>query len=145
MTSTAVYFPTGDPLWGRLDLDAFGWALGLASWTPLVGVDVNLDDITANEPTDGSYSRVGLTGGVITPDLFNEWTTYDADDPTFPALAGAEALGWVVLYRDTGLLTTSTLLVAMRIARLTDGSDVTIGLSSTGIIRRSHAVALVVE
>lgn len=71
-----------------------------ATYTPNLVTDANLSDITAGKRV---ATPVALTTKTFTAGVF------DADDVTFPAVSGS-AIQYVVLYKDTGVEATSTLL-----------------------------------
>lgn len=145
---TTVRFPTGDPLWDDIQAQAvtadYQFLIALDTWTPDPVTEVMVDDISANEPVDGSYSRVNFSFAVATVgvslDLATGIWTFTADDPDFGALAGAEDLGWVIAAADTGNDATSKLMRAYQIpgGHTTDGSPFIPRVNSAGLCRRKN-------
>ena len=124
-------FAQGIPLWSTLPTDPFLWLLCTNAWTPNQATDVHRDDISAYEPTDGSYAAQSLVGGIETVAGGNTSVSYTADDVLFPALAGGDILTWAVLVSDTGSPATDVILAAWPIVRITDGSDVPLTITTS--------------
>lgn len=141
---TSTLYLAGLTQWPDLDDFDFRWLLLDDTYTPDPVADEVIADLTG-ELTDGSYSRVVLTGSVIsttTDFLGGAAVRYDADAPTFPALDGATDAAWLVLARDVGSDDgDSPLLAAWAIGYNPVGVDFTPLLSPWGL----HVHALVTE
>ncbi|MDQ1446803.1 MAG: hypothetical protein QOI20_3267 [Acidimicrobiaceae bacterium] len=110
-------------LGGDLDWDAHNFKLVFVDHgvdTPVPATDQNLSDITAGArvATSGNLANKTKTAGVA-----------DADDITLTAVTGA-SIESLVIYRDTGVAGTSTLVVFIDTATglpfTPSGSDVTV-------------------
>jgi len=95
---------------GELDLEAATLRLALFDDSVAYSIDrINhefvadvLDGQTANELDDASYSRQDVTGAAVSLDTSDAEVVVDADDVTFPSLAGGETIqGWL-LYAQIG-------------------------------------------
>lgn len=83
-----------------LGSDTIKAALVTTSYTPTIATDEFYTSISANVVgTPQTLASKTLTGGV-----------FDAADVTFPAVASGSTLLGVVLYKDTGVAGTSSLL-----------------------------------
>lgn len=133
MTSRLLY-PTGIPLWSTLDNTNHRWMLLDPDYEPNIA-HVFVDDVSANELTDGSYGRETLTGSSEVVDLVEGWVTYDADDPTWTALAGGEDIGYVAMFNLVTNDADSVMMYVTRLSFTTDGSNFTPIVSSNGIAR----------
>lgn len=126
-----IIYPAGIPHWTSLDDTDFRWMLLTPSYVPDRGHS-SVDDLSASELTDGSYGRETLTGSLETID--SSGTSYDADNPTWTALAGGEDVGYVAMFH---FITNDTLSVPMYLAKVkheTDGSNYTPLVSSLGLV-----------
>jgi hypothetical protein len=90
-----------------------------------------VDDLT-NELSGGSYSRVTLTCSRSTT---VDGEVLDATDPVFATLGVAAGTpGWIIVFRDTGVDSTSPLLGAFILpGTVPDGTDYTIILPTDGL------------
>lgn len=129
-----VIFPTGLPRWSGLDNTNYRWMLLLDTYVPSCITDINPNDISADELTDGSYARVTLSGATETISTSPCQVSYDATDPTFSALDGAEDVGWLVLFELVTNDADSILMAAYKLEHTTDASDFTPELSSNGLV-----------
>lgn len=112
--------------WSDLNDVDFRWLLLDDTYTVDAVNDVVIADLTG-ELTDPSYGRVTLTGAdvqVVNGDL-GPVVRYDADDPTFTALAGATDAAWLILARWATNDADSPLLGAWAIAYNPTGADFT--------------------
>lgn len=141
-----IIFASGFAYWGEFFTATgdFRWLLLLATAAePDCGVDQFVADISADEPIDGSYARVNISGMATTTSFADCTLTCDCTDPTFTAFAGGEQVGWLVLYRfdvnDAG----SQLMVASRINWTADGSNFIPTINPDGLVQFRQGQCLV--
>lgn len=127
-------FIRGFPEWADFTTNTIKAMLLLDTYTPDTTVDEFVADIVADEATNGSYARQTLAGKSETIDVANEIVWYDATDPDFGALVGGESLAWMVVYRFVTNDADSILMAAYRIAKVTDGSNVTVSIDPSGLV-----------
>lgn len=122
---TVTRFPHGDGYWCDLAnttlVANYTFQPVLSTWTPDITTERYIDDISAYFPTDGSWTRVTVTGAVVTVNTASVYTTVTADDPAFGITSGAETIGWVVLFADTGVDTTAEIMAAYEAFHTADG------------------------
>ncbi len=92
---------------------------------------------SADEATDGSYSRkTGITG-TVTVDNTNDRVDVDMPDQTWTALAGAAILDAVVAYQESAADSGRVPCTLHDFAVTPDGSDVTLQVNASGFFRAS--------
>jgi len=124
-----VYMAHIDELWGW-DNTNFRWMLLKSPFLPDRATQEFVDDISTNEFTDGSYSRVTTTGtGGPTGTDSLSWT---ASDVAFGSVAGTETANYLVLFLQVTNDADSPLLVAYRIDRTADSTAFTIKWGNSG-------------
>ncbi|CAB4177316.1 hypothetical protein UFOVP998_11 [uncultured Caudovirales phage] len=102
---------------GGVDLDASDLRVLLVKDTYVVDPDQSaLDDgtssdIASHEVTASGYARQTLANKVVSVDLTNNFSYFDADDVTFPSMAVGQSIGGVVLFLHTGSDATAVPLV----------------------------------
>lgn len=107
-----------------IDFDAVGttikMALVLAAYTPNIDTHEFYSDLT-NEMSGGGYTAGGyaLDTKAVNLDTVNDRAEFDADDEAISGVAGT--FRYVVLYKDTGVATTSPLIGYFNM-----GADVTV-------------------
>lgn len=122
---TVTRYPYGDGYW--FDLAATGLVANytfqalLSSFTPDITTQRYIDDVSASFPTDPTWTRVTVTGAVVTRDTTSAYTTITADSPNFGAPAGAENVGYVALFADTGVDTTAEIMAVYEAYHAADG------------------------
>jgi hypothetical protein len=108
-----------------------------ASYTPDQDTHVNLSDVTNEVASGGGYTTGGitLTGKAVSVDLVNNRAKFIADAATWSA-ATLTARG-AILYKDTGVAGTSTLITYKDFGsdKTASGGNFTIDWDTTGIIR----------
>jgi len=129
----------GIPLWDTFASDTHQWLVLLSSWTPVLTV-ATVSDVTAFEPTDGSYGRLTASSEMSTPTP-GVGIVHTADDPVFLSQAGGEAWAWAVLAEDTGTDASDRLMGLYRISRVTDGGNVTLTVASAGLATQPIGLA----
>lgn len=127
-----MIYSNGLAAWNEVAVGTCGWLLTTSAYVPDPDAHVYVTDVT-DEVTDGSYARVALTGGAFTAGTGD--AVYSADDPVFPTIAGGDTLGWAVLFVDTGVDATSTLLAAYSLAYVTSGVNLTVTLADGDLVR----------
>lgn len=141
-----IIFASGLAYWGEfLALTGdFRWLLLLATAPdPDCGTDQFVADVSADEPTDGSYARVNISGMAISTSFSDCTLTLDCDDPSFAAFAGGEQVGWLVLYRFDTNDAGSQLMAAFRIDWTADGSTFAPTINPSGLIQFQQGQCLV--
>jgi hypothetical protein len=133
-----LIYPQGIPSWPGLNDVDYRWMLLVSSYVPDPSIDQFVADIAAHEATDSSYARVTLTGATQT--VTSTSVDYDADDPAFGNLVGGETLAWAVLFEQVTSDADSPLMAAYRIAKVTDGSPVTVVLDPAGLCSFTQGV-----
>lgn len=99
-----------------------------------------IDDGGANDPVDheitvGGYVRQTLASKTVAVNDTSDRVEADAADSTFTSLAAGETISTAVIFKDTGVATTSTMLCQLDPADLpTNGSSVAVQYASTGIL-----------
>ncbi|MEO7719037.1 MAG: hypothetical protein ABIY70_22800 [Capsulimonas sp.] len=94
-------------------------ALVKTTYTPSYGTHQFLSDLGANTTgTDQTLSSKTATAGV-----------FDAADLSFSGVPASTAIGYIVLYKDTGSAGTSPLVCAIDASLTTGGSVSTIGVT----------------
>lgn len=122
----------------------FRWALLLDSATNNIDCTTeDMADVSAYEPTDGSYSRVAATGETVTPDIADCFLTCTTDDPTWVAFDGGEQVTWLVLYREGASDALRFLIAAYRIDWIADGTDFTPTVNPDGLVQFRQGYCLV--
>lgn len=122
----------------------FEWLLLLASAAePDCGTDQFVADLSADEPTDGSYARVAISGMAVATDSSTCTLAMTCDDPTFTAFAGGEQVGWLVLFLQVTNDADSPLMVAFRIDWTADGSDFVPTVNPDGLVLLKQGGCLV--
>jgi len=102
--------------------------------TDLYAVDLDTDANQSDIPTDAVLAEKTLTGNTL------DGTTFRADDATLNAVEGVQ-VGAVILIKDTGEYTNSTLLAylddAAQFPITPDGEDITVrwALDVNGIFK----------
>ena len=117
---------------------SFQWILlTTAANDAFVATSVVVEELLGFELTDGSYARQAVTGTSITyPDPGSgPLMQADAGDPTFPALAGGEIVGWLVCAYDTGTDASDEILASFQVNHEADGTDFIPTISSLGVVR----------
>ena len=141
--SGGILFPTGVEKvlddWTGLN---FKWWLTTSAWTPDPQTSTFASTIT-NELAGGGYARVATAGQTKTTTLPTDQfgtrgkIVYDATDPAFGILAGAQVAAWLVLVRDSGADATSQIVVAMP-CQYTAG----LGVAATFVLPTTGAVSI---
>ncbi len=137
--SGRVQFPIGlDLLMQAWTTDPFEWALLDPTWVPDESTEVYIGDVTAYELTDGSYARDVATTKTRVPTApaspGGEGTiVFGCDNPEWVAIAGAEAVGWAVLFGQVTNDADSPLVLAQPISYTTSGATLTLTLSVYGV------------
>ena len=126
-----VYMAHIEEMWSW-DNTNYRWMLLTSPFEPDGATQEFVDDISANEFSDGSYSRVTATGtGGPTGTTSLTWT---ADDVAFGALVGAETANYLVLFLQVTNDADSPLLAAYRIDRTSDGTAFTVAWNGAGTV-----------
>lgn len=130
---------------GGIDLDTSTIKVLLVKSTYTANADhAAVDDGTADDPasheiTVSGYSRQTLAGRTVDKDTANDFAYLDANDSVFTALAAGETIGGAVLFKDTGLDTTSIPIAFFDVTDTpTNGSDITIqwaAVASGGVLK----------
>lgn len=120
---TSTLYVLGLEQWPDLNDTDYRWLLLDDTYTP-TQADQYVADLTG-ELTDGSYARQTLTGAAITfgTNALGDCVRYDADTPTWAALAGATDVAWVVLAREVTTDADSPLLAVWAVAWNPTGAD----------------------
>lgn len=87
--------------------------------------DGDTSDLESNRLTGTTDQTLGTkaTG----KDLTGDFAYFDAADPTFTAVTAGQTAAWGVVYKDTGVATTSRVIVSLDIPdTATNGGDITI-------------------
>lgn len=90
--------------------------------------NVFIDDGGANDPVD--HRTAGTTdqtlgSKVIGVDNAGDFAYFDAADPTWVAVPGGAAIEGLVVYKDTGVATTSPIVCYLDINVTPNGGDIT--------------------
>lgn len=121
----------------NLVTDTIKVLLVTASYTPDQDLDVYLSDIDNEVAAGGGYATGGiaLANKAVSVDLINNRAKFIADPATWSA-ATLTARG-AILYKDTGVAGTSTLITYKDFGsdKTASGGDFTIDWDATGIIR----------
>lgn len=121
----------------NLVTDTIKVLLVTASYTPDQDLDVYLSDIDNEVAAGGGYTTGGITlaNKAVSVDLVNNRAKFTADAATWAA-ATLTARG-AILYKDTGVAGTSTLITYKDFGsdKTASGGDFTIDWDATGIIR----------
>jgi hypothetical protein len=126
-----VYVEYVSEMW-NWDNTNYRWMLLTSPFQPDGSSQIFVDDISANEFSDASYSRVTASGtGGPSGSTSLTWT---ADDVAFGALVGGETANYLVLFKQETNDTDSPLLVAYRIDRTSDGTAFTIAWNGAGTV-----------
>jgi hypothetical protein len=92
----------------------------------------------ASSTTDEFFSSATVVSGVTNPTLGTKTVTsgtLDAADPTFTAVPSGAAIDWVLIYKDTGTGTTSSMIARLDLtaAVTPNGGDITVQFNASGI------------
>lgn len=122
----------------------YGWALLSNAYTPDLVTETYLSDVTFYELTDGSYSRQTASGETVIVDVpltagFSGFVRFDADDPVWTAITGAESVGWLLLYEFVTNDGDSPLVAAIQASWYTSGTNFAPTLGTNGAFRISTA------
>jgi hypothetical protein len=97
----------------------------------------NKDDqfIDAGGASDPVDARIGtdqtLSGKAVGKDNTGDFAYMDANDPTWTAVAGGSTIAGVVIYKDTGVATTSRILAYIDVTdTATNGGDITLQIAA---------------
>ena len=131
-----------DLLKGLFDLanDAIAVAL-VDSYTPDYVSHETWSQVSANEMSDGSYSRGALNNTAVTATGTGTGTAlkgkWDADDITFASLTAGTAPepNYLILFDDAVTSPADPLICAMELTTSTNGGDYVISWNANGIIR----------
>lgn len=122
---------------GNIDFvnDTFKVALFESTYTPDIDTQSNWSDISTDESSGTNYTAGGNTVAniTVTKDNTNDRAVIDGDDVTFTNVS--VSYQYVVLYKDTGTPSTSTLIgYADRGSSITiSADDVQVVFDSVGI------------
>jgi hypothetical protein len=126
-----IYFANIDEMW-NWDSTNYRWMLLKSPFAPDGSTQEFVDDISTNEFSDASYSRItvgGTAGPTGTTSL-----TWTANDAAFGSLAGSETANYMVLFKQVTNDTDSPLLAAYRINKTSDGSPFTVAWNGAGTV-----------
>lgn len=135
---SVVRYPTGDKYWFDFQAGALAtymYAALLSSYSPDPTTEVFMSDVSASEPTDGSWTRLAITGRTVTTDLPTGYNLMDADDPDFGSPVGGETVGWVLVFADAGADSASPLMSAYTVSHTADGSPFAPAVHTLGLTR----------
>ena len=124
---------------GSIDLDTSTIKVMLVKSTYTFDADhAAVDDGTADDPASheisvSGYSRQSLAGRTVDKDTSNDFAYLDATDTVFSALASGETIGGAIIFKDSGLDTTSIPIAFYDVTdTATNGSDITIQWAAVG-------------
>lgn len=123
------------------DTDAIKVALATNSYVPNAATHDFFDDVT-NEVTGGNYTAGGATLASKTVSLNAGVVTFDAADVTFAASGtGFTNARYAIVYRSTGVASTSRLIVAYNLGGDVGNSvaDFVLVWNASGIVSWSFA------
>lgn len=101
---------------------------------PTPGTDTHVDDVSADELTVASYARATLGTKTVTADDAAGTTVMDCADMSFGSAVAGETAVWLVVYREVTNDADSPLVFAGSVSRPTDGTPVTVAVSSSGLV-----------
>lgn len=119
------------------DTDTIKCAL-VNGYTPNIDTHEDWADVSANEVSLANYTAGGatMTCSAPTVDTGNDWAEYDAADVTWNSL-GAGSVSHAIIYEDTGVAGTSTLIAYVELATNPNGGDYTISWHADGVFKVS--------
>ena len=83
----------------------------------------------ANDPVDARISGTTdqtLAGKAITEDDTNDRAVYDANDIAYTAVTTGQTITHLLVYKSTGVDTTSVLIAAIAVSQATNGGDINV-------------------
>lgn len=106
----------------------------VTGYTPNIDTHEFWSDVSANEESGTGYTAGGeaLTTKSVTQDNTNDRAVFDADDVTWTGL-DVGTPSHAILYKDTGVATTSPLISYIELGRASNGGDYTVQWNATGI------------
>jgi hypothetical protein len=119
------------------DLAASSFKIALiGSGTPNIDTSEFWDDLSAGDIVASGYTADGqaLASLSVTRDDTNDWSIWDFTDPSWASLATA-TITYAVIYRNTGVASTSPIVGWIEIATNSNGNDYTVQLPVGGILR----------
>lgn len=102
--------------------------------------DEFVSDITG-EVSGTGYARLSLTSKTLTLNATTNTVVFDCADPSFSAINTSNAFSAGIVYDDTGVDSTSSLIGFFDMPETTtDGSDVSITVSASGLFQVSNNI-----
>lgn len=117
------------------DSDTIKAILVSASYTPDQDAHDYLNDVTANEETDGSYARKTLASKAVSYNSGTNVIKIDADDLLWSALTSAGVRYVIIADTQTGVDSTSPLIAYIDLGTTIapTGQDLSIAFNAAGI------------
>ncbi len=121
-----------------LDSDTHKVSLHTSTYSPNIDAHTFFSDLTNELAASGGYTSGGesLASKTVAADDSNDRGVFDAADLTWSALTPSAAFRYGVIYKDTGVTTTSPLIAYIDFGADQDpaGSDFTIQWNVDGIL-----------
>lgn len=99
----------------------YGAMLLTVGYVPDPTAEVNVEDVTAFEFTNGSYSRATCDNPARDIDLVYQRIDYTCDDIDFGTISGGETAAWLVIYEDVTDDSDSPLVASFLVDYTADG------------------------
>ncbi|MDH3943707.1 MAG: hypothetical protein OEV06_06430 [Anaerolineae bacterium] len=121
-----------------LDNDTIKLSLHTSSYSPDIDGHTFFSDISNELAASGNYTAGGkaLSGKSVTADDVNDRAVFDGDDVSWAALTPSAAFRYGVIYKDSGVSTTSPLIAYLDFGADQNpaGSDFTVQWHADGIL-----------